>query len=95
MIFIFSFNVSANPPEAAPKKWPCDQVYNPKLNLSAIWQGPPIDNALKNWWKDDDIIDYVNTLSNPVLKEEDGLSKQAYQFSTGQQGSLDLECQRI
>ncbi len=73
LIFIFSFNVSANPPEAAPKKWPCDQVYNPKLNLSAIWQGPPIDNALKNWWKDDDIIDYVNTLSNPVLKEDDGL----------------------
>ncbi|MBS91956.1 MAG: hypothetical protein CMM95_02755 [Rickettsiales bacterium] len=73
LICIFFVNASANPSEAPPKKWPCDQVYNPKLNLGAIWQGPPIDDALKNWWKDDDIIEYVNLLSDPVLKEEDGL----------------------
>jgi len=73
LLSIFSFNLSANSPEAPPKKWPCDQVYNPKLNLSAIWQGPPIEEAIKNWWKNDDIIDYVNILSDPVLKEEEGL----------------------
>ena len=73
LIFIFSFNVSANPPEAAPKKWPCDQVYNPKLNISSIWQGPSIDKALKDWWKDDDVIEYVNQLANPVLKEDEGV----------------------
>ena len=72
-VSLFVLNVSANAPEPPPKKWPCDQVYNPKLNLSAIWQGPSIDEALKNWWKDDDVIDYVNALSDPVLKEEDGL----------------------
>ena len=27
-------------PDKTPKKWPCDQVYNPKLNLGSIWQGP-------------------------------------------------------
>ena len=57
----------------SPKKWPCDQVYNPKLNLSSIWQGPEIDSALKDWWKDDDVIEYVNLLADPVLKEERGI----------------------
>merc|ERR1712093_545100 len=41
------------------KKWPCDQVYNPKLNLQSIWQGP-------------NIIDVVNILSDPTLPEEEG-----------------------
>ena len=70
---IFSFFVQSAPPEKPPKKWPCDQVYNPKLNLSSIWQGPEIDSALKDWWKDDDVIEYVNLLAAPVLKEERGI----------------------
>ena len=70
---IFSFFAQSAPPEKPPKKWPCDQVYNPKLNLSSIWQGPEIDSALKDWWKDDDVIEYVNLLADPVLKEERGI----------------------
>ena len=38
VILTFSTEVYANAPEKPPKKWPCDQVYNPKLNLTAIWQ---------------------------------------------------------
>ncbi len=72
--FVITIDCSmAAPPEKPPKKWPCDQVYNPKLNLSSIWQGPEIEQALKDWWKNDDVIKYVNILSNPVLKEEDGV----------------------
>ena len=63
----------SNAPEAPPKKWPCDQVYNPKLNITAIWQGPEIDEKLKNWWKHDDVIEYVNMLSDPVLSEKEGI----------------------
>ena len=63
----------ANSPEKPPKKWPCDQVYNPKLNLTAIWQGPPIEQELKDWWKDDDVIEYVNKLADPVLEETVGV----------------------
>ena len=29
----FSFT-NADVPEQPPKKWPCDQVYNPKLNFN-------------------------------------------------------------
>ena len=43
------------------------------MNLSSIWQGPEIDSALKDWWKDDDVIEYVNLLADPVLKEERGI----------------------
>ena len=28
---------------------------------------------MKDWWKDDDVIEYVNLLSDPVLKEEKGI----------------------
>ena len=69
VILTFSSIANANAPEKPPKKWPCDQVYNPKLNLTAIWQGPPIEQELKDWWKDDDVIEYVNKLADPVLEE--------------------------
>jgi len=76
--FLFSFllffvsNVHSISKDKPPKKWPCDQVYNPQLNLSTIWQGPSIESALKDWWKHDDVIEYVNTLSDPTLNEEVG-----------------------
>ena len=73
VILTFSTEVYANAPEEPPKKWPCDQVYNPKLNLTAIWQGPPIEQELKDWWKDDDVIEYVNKLADPVLEESEGV----------------------
>lgn len=72
VILTFSSIANANAPEKPPKKWPCDQVYNPKLNLTAIWQGPPIGQELKDWWKDDDVIEYVNKLADPVLEESVG-----------------------
>ena len=59
--------------DKTPKKWPCDQVYNPKLNLGSIWQGPSIEESLKDWWKHDDVIEYVNILSEPTLTEERGI----------------------
>ncbi len=73
VILTFSSIANANAPEKPPKKWPCDQVYNPKLNLTAIWQGPPIGQELKDWWKDDDVIEYVNKLADPVLEESVGV----------------------
>ena len=60
--------------EKPPKKWPCDQVYNPKLNLTSIWQGPEIGESLKTWWKHDDVIEYVNILADPTLDEKIGIS---------------------
>ncbi len=74
-LFLTLFVLIKSPVKALqepPKKWPCDQVYNPKLNLSAIWQGPSIEKPLKDWWKNDDVIEYVNILSEPTLNEEDG-----------------------
>ena len=76
--FLFSFflifvsSAYSATKDKPPKKWPCDQVYNPQLNLSTIWQGPSIESALKDWWKHDDVIEYVNTLSDPTLNEEVG-----------------------
>ena len=73
VILTFSSIANANAPEKPPKKWPCDQVYNPKLNLTTIWQGPSIEQELKDWWKDDDVIEYVNKLADPVLEESKGV----------------------
>ena len=69
---IFVSSVHSASKDKPPKKWPCDQVYNPQLNLSTLWQGPSIESALKDWWKHDDVIEYVNTLSDPTLNEEVG-----------------------
>ena len=75
LMFTFCFSVNSlesAPPESSPKKWPCDQVYNPKLDLKAVWSGPQIDDFKKNWWKDDEVIEMVNKLSDPILSEEEG-----------------------
>lgn len=70
---IFLSSADSAPKDEPPKKWPCDQVYNPQLNLTTIWQGPSIESALKDWWKHDDVIEYVNTLSDPTLNEDVGI----------------------
>ena len=75
LMFTFCFsvnNIESAPPESSPKKWPCDQVYNPKLDLKAVWSGPQIDDFKKNWWKDDEVIEMVNKLSDPILSENEG-----------------------
>ncbi len=72
LTFFLLIQSPANALQEPPKKWPCDQVYNPKLNLSTIWQGPSIEKPLKDWWKDDDVIEYVNILAEPTLSEEEG-----------------------
>ena len=75
LMFTLCFSVNSlesAPPESSPKKWPCDQVYNPKLDLKAVWSGPSIDDFKKNWWKDDEVIEMVNILSDPILSEVEG-----------------------
>tara|TARA_Y100000589_G_C27091817_1_gene604263 strand:- start:158 stop:805 length:648 start_codon:yes stop_codon:yes gene_type:complete len=73
LTFCFSVNsLESAPPESSPKKWPCDQVYNPKLDLKAVWSGPQIEDFKKNWWKDDEVIEMVNKLSDPILSEDEG-----------------------
>ena len=72
MFFLFKDLNLVMATESPPKKWPCDQVYNPKLNMSAIWEGPDIKDYIKDWWKDDEVIEVVTKLSDPILTEKDG-----------------------
>ena len=72
MFFLFKDLNLVMATESPPKKWPCDQVYNPKLNVSAIWEGPDIKDYIKDWWKDDEVIEVATKLSDPILTEKDG-----------------------
>ena len=72
MFFLFKDLNLVMATESPPKKWPCDQVYNPKLNMSAIWEGPDIEDYIKDWWKDDEVIEVATKLSDPILTEKDG-----------------------
>ena len=47
-------------------------MYNPVLDLKALWQGPDISEFKRSWWKDDNVIEAVNKLSDPILSEEEG-----------------------
>ena len=72
LFFLFKDSNLVMATESPPKKWPCDQVYNPKLNMSAIWEGPDIKDYIKDWWKDDEVIEVATKLSDPILTEKDG-----------------------
>ena len=72
LFFLFKDSNLVMATESPPKKWPCDQVYNPKLNMSAIWEGPDIKDYIKDWWKDDEVIEVATKLSDQKKKEKDG-----------------------
>mgnify|MGYP003685650943 FL=1 len=40
--------------------------------MKALWKGPDIKDNMKNWWKDDEVIEAVTKLSDPILSEESG-----------------------
>ncbi len=43
--------------------WPCIQAKVPELSPTAIWSGPPIDEALKAWQDDPEIAGLVAELA--------------------------------
>ncbi len=43
--------------------WPCVQAKVPELSPTAIWSGPPIDEALKAWEADPEIAGLVAELA--------------------------------
>jgi hypothetical protein len=43
--------------------WPCVQAKVPELSPTAVWSGPPIDEALKAWEKDTKIAGLVAELA--------------------------------
>lgn len=44
-------------------EWPCVQVKNPQIAAAAIWGGPQIPEAAKEWWKDQDVANAVQTIA--------------------------------
>jgi hypothetical protein len=43
--------------------WPCMQAKVPDISLAAIWDGPPIDEALTTWQNDPTIASLVTRLA--------------------------------
>ena len=48
---------------ATASDWPCVQRKVPEISLAAIWPGPPLDAATKNWREDAAIADLVQRLA--------------------------------
>ncbi|MEJ1160801.1 hypothetical protein [Prosthecomicrobium sp. N25] len=61
--------------------WPCVQVRNPQIAATAIWGGPEIPEAAKEWWTEPDVADAVRTIASrriPIEEAEkiiDGIAK--------------------
>lgn len=43
--------------------WPCVQVRNPEIAPVAVWGGPDLPEAAKEWWKDPDVANAVQTIA--------------------------------
>jgi hypothetical protein len=43
--------------------WPCIQRKVPELSAAAVWQGPPIEEALENWREDAEVVALVEELA--------------------------------
>jgi hypothetical protein len=51
--------------------WPCIQRKVPELSVAAVWQGPPVDDALTHWEEDADVAALVSELSSRRVPMED------------------------
>lgn len=61
--------------------WPCMQRRVPQLSAATVWQGPPIDAALKQWRDDPEVSRLVAELAARRMPVEDA-QKAATAFIT-------------
>jgi hypothetical protein len=52
---------AAAQPEAP--DWPCVQRLVPELSAAAVWQGPPLDQALHDWRADPEVVELVGEIA--------------------------------
>ena len=71
IFFSTSGNAGTGQPDSdqTPENWPCEQRYDPKIGLTTVWNGPPIDDWIDVWWEDPDVFEVVETLKDPLLNE--------------------------
>ncbi|WP_159718474.1 hypothetical protein [Geminicoccus flavidas] len=53
--------LAAPQPEAP--DWPCVQRLVPELSTAAVWQGPPIDQALDEWRTHPEVVELINEIA--------------------------------
>lgn len=51
--------------------WPCIQRKVPELSVAAVWQGPPVDDALERWQEDAEVAELVGELSSRRVPVDD------------------------
>jgi hypothetical protein len=62
--------------------WPCAQAKVPEISLVAVWDGPPIEQAVASWQVEPDIKDLVARLAARRTSMEEAQSRIG-QFVTG------------
>ncbi len=62
---------AAPPPIDMTKSWPCVQGKIETISVTQVWDGPPIE-GVKGWFREKDVADLVELLSNRRVKIEEG-----------------------
>src|SRR3954454_11669323 len=53
-----------------PADWPCRQRYVPGLSEGAVWTGPPLDEASRNWSGDPELAAFVEKAASRTTPVE-------------------------
>ena len=73
-VSLFGLIFSAAPPGLAEEdyesEWPCVQRLVDNISLTAVWQGPSIEEFTATWWEDPTLIPLVNELLDETLNLE-------------------------
>jgi hypothetical protein len=62
--------------------WPCVQAKVPEISLTAVWAGPPLDDAMGNWKTDPKVSALVPRLAARRMPIEDA-EKEIVEFLAG------------
>ena len=69
---IFLFSLPALAAGSEDPDWPCVQRLVPELSAATVWDGPPIDDAVKAWPKTPTILDLVSRITARRTPLEEG-----------------------
>lgn len=71
LLLLTALPILAAARQEAPPDWPCAQAYVPELSEGAVWAGPPLQQALREWRQDSELVQLVERIAPRRVPIED------------------------
>jgi hypothetical protein len=75
LLLLTALPILAAARQEAPPDWPCAQAYVPELSEGAVWAGPPLEQAFREWRQTPELVRLVERIAPRRVPIEDAMSE--------------------